>query len=63
MKEILKKVLLFLALAAFEYGTIVGLIWLTSFLFGFEFSLLYSTFVWLAVQIMHLVSRYGRNRK
>lgn len=63
MKSIIAKILIFLALAAFEYGTIVGLIWLTSFLFGFEFSLLYSTLVWFAVQVMHLVSRYGRNGK
>lgn len=60
MKEILKKVLLFLILAAVEYGIIVGLIWLISFIFRFEFSLLYSTFVWFAVQVMHLISRYKK---
>ena len=60
MKNIFNKVLLFLTLAAVEYGIIMGLIWLTSFIFRFEFSLLYSTFVWFAVQVMHLISRYKK---
>lgn len=63
MKNIITKILIFLALATFEFGTIVGLIWLASFLFGFEFSLLYSTIVWFAVQVMHLIDRYRRNRQ
>ena len=61
MKEILKKVLLFLTLAAIEYGIIIGLIWLISFIFRFEFSLLYSSFVWFAIQVMHFISRYKGN--
>ena len=63
MKDIILKIILLIEICLLEYAMLAAMVFILSVIFHFEFSFLYTGFIWLTLQIMQIIQRHNRKKQ